>query len=976
MAITQRPAQTPLSPESNKQLKEATDDLFKYLRMFEFNNIDDLISQISRDEPRRSPEQKVANGSAGPSSAPLANAAAPPSVAGAGAATNETIASAEEELNKKKELDDPNINDSTARPIRVKKFPGSFEANFSGISSPTNYMHLIMNESGKSSNFSARGTDIVAVFANLMPSVELSKCVPYLRINFIQNVSKATNGQMPFLTLESFLGAARGSANESTTPGYNAGVAGVYTPVIPPQSNVGNYQTGMELFLAPQTLVNPSINQSSAYRANRGINVLDPMQPLMSLESVNIDVSAVSQNLMQTQQKIDLSIVLHDRSRLAEISPLVSPTVFPTISVEIEWGWSHPDTNAMSPNVYARFLNALRTRQVYSIYTSSISNRDSTSLNVKVQLISFGDQVTRAAAVTTGTAVEGTNNRYVPYDLVKAKLNQIVRVSESNKANKNDKTTTNLQIVGPDQVRIENPGWPTSDKWVKYDDYKAFSDAVSEVTKDANKAQEAVEKYRKILTSVAQSDDDKPVASNLSAELAKSLSNEIARMTYDQSGYVNPTNAEKRDAKGDYLVNLVNENLSEAGVGNFSALGDLIFRLYTFPLAAAKIFDEIRIVTYDCNDNAGYMGGVNIGCIPIPNNEIIGLTQGSIIKPRMTVKSSLQQLIRNVNNKSALAYGFRETYNSAVRMQKEVAQAETDNDAEEIAANQAEVREKIQELFDNQLAEIYANRRSVFPSLPNEASFTPPRIKIEEIVVPLEGGGQGLHVFIFDEANSGYRHVNLITSMLSTTSGQVALMSTTGVPDTDRIKIQRIADPKGKGRILYNATIDRNTAKSILTYTYPTLRIGTAGSVITNATYSSSTTGEIANINILNGYKSQVNPAADESGPPINADLFVLPVSVNITMLGMPVINRGQVYYIDFGTGTTVDNVYVVMSVKHTIKAGLFTTSVTFNPLNSGTVRSVASALQTEPISKYLNATPPPAAPRRPPGVSSEVQGY
>ena len=76
--------------------------------------------------------------------------------------------------------------------------------------------------------------------------------------------------------------------------------------------------------------------------------------------------------------------------------------------------------------------------------------------------------------------------------------------------------------------------------------------------------------------------------------------------------------------------------------------------------------------------------------------------------------------------------------------------------------------------------------------------------------------------------------------------------------------------------------------------------------------------------------------------------MFVIPATVNITMLGMPLINRGQMYYIDFGTGTSLDNVYTVTSVKHSIKGGQFTTTVTLNPISSGSIKSVTSGLNTD----------------------------
>ena len=41
----------------------------------------------------------------------------------------------------------------------------------------------------------------------------------------------------------------------------------------------------------------------------------------------------------------------------------------------------------------------------------------------------------------------------------------------------------------------------------------------------------------------------------------------------------------------------------------------------------------------------------------------------------------------------------------------------------------------------------------------------------------------------------------------------------------------------------------------------------------------------------------------------------------------MPILNIGQQIYIDCGTGTTADNMYIVQSVSHDISAGKFSTS-------------------------------------------------
>ena len=47
-----------------------------------------------------------------------------------------------------------------------------------------------------------------------------------------------------------------------------------------------------------------------------------------------------------------------------------------------------------------------------------------------------------------------------------------------------------------------------------------------------------------------------------------------------------------------------------------------------------------------------------------------------------------------------------------------------------------------------------------------------------------------------------------------------------------------------------------------------------------------------------------------------------------MTTLGCPIISYGQYFFVDFGTGTTVDNTYVVSGISHTISQGKFETKL------------------------------------------------
>lgn len=56
--------------------------------------------------------------------------------------------------------------------------------------------------------------------------------------------------------------------------------------------------------------------------------------------------------------------------------------------------------------------------------------------------------------------------------------------------------------------------------------------------------------------------------------------------------------------------------------------------------------------------------------------------------------------------------------------------------------------------------------------------------------------------------------------------------------------------------------------------------------------------------------------------------LRVVPAQLSITTMGCPLLNYGQMFFIDFNTGTTVDNIYGISGLTHTIAAGKFTSEM------------------------------------------------
>ncbi len=57
--------------------------------------------------------------------------------------------------------------------------------------------------------------------------------------------------------------------------------------------------------------------------------------------------------------------------------------------------------------------------------------------------------------------------------------------------------------------------------------------------------------------------------------------------------------------------------------------------------------------------------------------------------------------------------------------------------------------------------------------------------------------------------------------------------------------------------------------------------------------------------------------------------LRVVPASMTITTFGCPLLTYGQQFFIDFNTGTTIDNMYLVTGLTHTITPGKFESNLT-----------------------------------------------
>ena len=285
---------------------------------------------------------------------------------------------------------------------------------------------LLINVESPSLNYANRDTGAVGIFLNGIPTLELSRAIPFVNIMVIeQNPPTDSLGRPQGISLIRFLQGTEVPPDKSSWQSMaNSAPADMYVP--PPQPETPDppvvpappppevtkppfSAAGMEIFTSPQTLVpagelyrsydemGASMQSDSppdvpafpgAPGSHRPAPVIDRMRPFMTLKSVEIAIKPTRGPMSIKTCKI--AITLHDRSRLAEIGGLVAPAAWGGTEILLEWGWSHPDGTVPNRNYFGQFMNALRVKDKFSVYNSSFSFTDDGQVEITLELLTKG----------------------------------------------------------------------------------------------------------------------------------------------------------------------------------------------------------------------------------------------------------------------------------------------------------------------------------------------------------------------------------------------------------------------------------------------------------------------------------------------------------------------------------------------------------------------------------------------------------
>ncbi len=118
---------------------------------------------------------------------------------------------------------------------------------------------------------------------------------------------------------------------------------------------------------------------------------------------------------------------------------------------------------------------------------------------------------------------------------------------------------------------------------------------------------------------------------------------------------------------------------------------------------------------------------------------------------------------------------------------------------------------------------------------------------------------------------------------------------------------------------------------------------------------------DLATVNMQRSMGQQFNSEPNSSSTSA-IPLRVQPSQLDMTLIGCPLLNLAQQFFVDFATGTTVDDLYTLTHLSHVISAGKFESTAKLTPMNAyGAYESVSSKVTKlkDTIDELIKKTDP-----------------
>ena len=817
---------------------------------------------------------------------------------------------------------------------KTPQTPSKLNPNFSAIMINNPYLRI-----------GAKNFLETATFFNCATTMEMTKSYPYFRAQMVVPTFVKNKGNKVFrsATVTQFLfGDLK---EEEKTEIYK-----IFEREFQKEEAGEVYRKGatvdMSMFTMPQTFVNMDekyIGHNSNQKikpedtVNRLNFVQDPTQPFMSIEKFDINI-APSAGLMSYKTGT-MAIVLHDKARMQDVAPLIKPDLFGAFGAEIilEYGYKHMDVinerDTYSP--IGHFINSSVTAEKYMIQSSNISLDASGKIRIDLGLALKGPTDMRNIRIYPNSIDSGTKtklqnlsqslnlllkpsariyvNDIINVDVSKIKaairsINNKIRVLNKYATNINRLTGIKPELINTDSINDFDTGTYLSIQLIK--------ELRSRITQLENIGN-ANKDYRSNIYGNADKGYDPYWDLDLESKLANHYKNKkISSFKSNRNVLVhNPSITPER-----YITF---GNLLTAIVGNY--------------LGNSGRYDDIQLLFYTANSKCGEMSSRSLASMLIEKESLNKFLDDINAKNQiMTLEGLISSIVKDqIVNNQHISFGLADLY--------------TDNKKSKKANTKDETVKKTQE----RLIKIYGIKPEEIESGLvdiDDAKFVMPIINFtfDTLTDPEKNPDKTiLKISIFDKNDNPYSSLYNIYKKKINKEFDIKIKSIAKLykeisNSSDKtktnafsrkvanlfqefIKAGILTEDGNTGVFKIEPTKSTESIKRIFKNHMPYLIYGSENSPITNANVTTMQDQLLATSYIVNASK---NNNTLQNRFDIDVPLKIMPMQVDIDMIGNPWASFGHMYFIDFETNTTLDNIYVVTGMRHSFAPGVFNTNL------------------------------------------------
>lgn len=822
-----------------------------------------------------------------------------------------------------------------------------------------------------------RNTKKAEIFLNSMPTLVLSQLVPYMQVEF-QFVRDPADQLQTLSQLKLLIGAS----NKVDLQGANQQMAKLQE--IDDQEKQRKLSfVGMEAFTSPVTLTNPQPNKSVGSNGTRYTDVLDPFRPFASLQNVTINSKPSGAGYF-CYKKATLSLKVHDRTRLAEISDLLRPRVYTGVTIWLTYGWRAPLRGSSKENPYFDYVNSnMMMREAYHIVNSSFSFDALGQVLINLELFTKGVHEMRDLKITSTSDDSEFKIREVQ-DLIEkiSRYRQALRLDPPEGLNKEIRVfqildaaeTGEFPDMKPDEISKKITALNKALNQTDGIDKTAVSgliDAMQKLYKPDNADKQkfdvkqryetrAAARVEAMFTEVRTGDD--PFLPSAGKGTGEDISKMCDQLNKPPSN-PNPTKFFKT-------------------VVSFGKLFS-VFALRGLVSIPESTGNEIQVFFYNLNSQCGPISQHSIAEFPIYMPQFLDAFN-DMVKSRGGEKILLEDFVQLAINSQfldnrAIGYGLRDYYEPYSKGKDAQVKKDQEGDFESKMAAftskygpfkkpQVEIHIECshQKLTDSGSSDIlqlltYSAADATVVDLPTQQAQAARKIFRIHVYDKQTNAYAAAQALLRNAQGTGFINVN---KSLDGVFNQVV----TG-PDATRTQLIQslgiaLNEDVADGRITVTdlgSFTSNQQVKDVVGKMMPTIRFGSNGTTITSANLSSKADPLLSTVQMIRTQTIR-NTAQPNGSGDLGLPLRVIPAALQLTTLGNPLATMAQQYFIDFQTGTTLDNLYICTGLTHTFTPGKFETNWQFGFADAyGVYEGAPNILQQ--LAKFNSAIPKDPAP-------------